>query len=69
MLEDPVVRAEWQRALEDPQLAGDARARYQWWYRRTEYYRVQEVGLVPVLRLLRPTPLPLAAGGSPQLLE
>jgi hypothetical protein len=68
MLEDPEVRAEWQRALEDPKLAGDGRARSQWWYRRTEYYRVQEVGLLPVLRLLRPTPLPLA-GGSPQLLE
>jgi hypothetical protein len=68
MLEDAGVRAEWQRALEDPKLAGDARARYLWWYRRTEYYRVQEIGLLPVLRVLRPTPLPLADGSS-QLLE
>jgi len=68
MLEDPAFQAEWRRALEDDRFAADARARYEWWYRRTEYYRVQEVGLLPVLRVLRPTPLPLAAG-SPQLLE
>jgi hypothetical protein len=71
LLEDPAVRAEWQRALEDEKFAADSRARTQWWYRRTEYYRVQEVGLLPVLRLLQPAPLPLAAAAKnrTQLLE
>jgi hypothetical protein len=71
MLGDPAVRAEWRHALEDEAFAGDPRARYQWWYRRTEYYRVQEIGLLPVLRLLRPTPLPLApvSGSPPQVIE
>ena len=69
MLEDPAVQAEWQRALEDETFAADARARYQWWYRRTDYYRVQEVGLLPVLRVLRPAALSLAPADPPQLLE
>jgi hypothetical protein len=71
LLEDPAVRAEWRHALEDEKFAADSRARTQWWYRRTEYYRVQEVGLLPVLRLFRPAPLPLAAAAKnrTQLLE
>jgi hypothetical protein len=64
MLEDPAVQAEWSRTLEDEKFAADSHARYQWWYRRTEYHRVQEVGLLPVLRLLRPTALPLADAGT-----
>ena len=69
MLEDPAVRAEWQLALEDQKFAADSRARYQWWYRRTAYHKVQEVGLLPVLRLLTPAALPLAPPDPPQLLE
>ena len=57
MLADPAVAAEWSRALADEKLAGDRRARVQWWYRRTPYWTVQEVGLLPAYRLNRPATL------------
>jgi hypothetical protein len=51
MLADPAVVSEWERALEDESLAADARARWLWWYRRTEYWD-ESVGLLPVFRLM-----------------
>lgn len=51
-LEDPVVAAEWHAALEDAAFASDSRARYRWWYERTPFWAAQEVGLVPVFRVV-----------------
>ncbi|MEW6338190.1 MAG: M14 family metallopeptidase [Acidobacteriota bacterium] len=62
MLADPSVRAAWDAALADPSFASDARARLQWWYRRTPFHAVQEIGMLPVLRVMRGVP-PLAGGG------
>ncbi len=53
MLADPLIRKEWETALEDPVFAEDGRARYLWWYRRTPYWD-ETVGLLPVLRVMRP---------------
>jgi hypothetical protein len=52
MLEDPKTAAEWKAALEDPKLAGDAAARYAWWFRRTPYWD-QAVGLLPYFRVMK----------------
>ena len=54
-LEDPAVRAEWEKALADPAFAGDPAARYRWWYRRTPYWD-EQIELFPVFRLLEPLP-------------
>ena len=52
MLQDPAVRRRWQQAQEaDPALAGDARARWLWWYRQTPSWD-DTVGLLPVLRVM-----------------
>jgi len=51
LLRDPAVAAEWQQALADPKLAGDAQARYLWWFRHTPYWD-ETVGLMPCFRLL-----------------
>jgi hypothetical protein len=51
LLRDPAVAAEWQRALADPKLAGDPRARYLWWYRHTPYWD-ETVGLMPCFRVM-----------------
>jgi len=51
MLEDPALAKAWKRALEDKEFAGNARARYLWWYRRTVHWD-ETVGLMPVTRLL-----------------
>jgi hypothetical protein len=72
MLADPAVRAAWEAALAaDPELAGDPRARWLWWYRRTPYWD-DTVGLLPVLRAMRVPPAlatepwrPVAAGPLP----
>jgi hypothetical protein len=56
MLEDPRLRTEWEAALGDPAFAADARARAQWWYRRTPFHAVQEVGMLPVLRVMHDVP-------------
>ncbi|MCU0304912.1 MAG: M14 family metallopeptidase [Thermoanaerobaculales bacterium] len=58
LLADDAVRAEWQAALADPSLAGDPRARYLWWFRRTPYWD-ERFGLLPVYRVMGP---PLPAG-------
>jgi hypothetical protein len=51
LLRDPKIAAEWQQALADPKLAGDAQARYLWWFRHTPYWD-ETVGLLPCFRLL-----------------
>jgi len=53
LLRDPEIAASWKQALEDPGLAEDPGARYEWWYRRTPYWD-STVGLLPVLRVLSP---------------
>jgi hypothetical protein len=52
MLEDPKIAAEWEAAQKDEKLAGDPRARYLWWYRRTPYWD-ETVGLLPYVRVLQ----------------
>lgn len=52
MLKDPKTAAEWQEALKDEKFAGDANARYLWWYRRTPYWD-ETNGLLPYFRVLR----------------
>jgi hypothetical protein len=51
MIQFPMVAAEWERALEDESFAEDSRARYIWWYRRTNHWD-ETFGLMPVMRLL-----------------
>jgi hypothetical protein len=51
LIEDPAVAEEWEQALEDPEFAADEKARYVWWYRRTKYWD-EQVGLLPVMRLM-----------------
>ncbi len=58
MLADDVIRREWEVALEDPDFAANRSARYLWWYRRTPYWD-ETVGLLPVLRVMRPAKLEL----------
>jgi hypothetical protein len=53
MLEDPVIAAEWKRALDDEAFAGDRWARWLWWYRRTPHWD-DTVGLMPVMRVMGP---------------
>lgn len=53
LLESPAVRAEWEAALADPELAADPSARYLWWYRRTPYWDERQ-GLLPAFRVLKP---------------
>ncbi len=55
-LADEGIRKQWEAALEDPDFASDGRARYDWWYRRTPYWD-EQVGLLPVYRVMAP-PLP-----------
>jgi len=62
LIRDEGVAAAWQAALADPEFAGDPRRRYLWWYQRTPYYAVQEVGRLPFFRALA---RPEAAGGDP----
>ena len=57
MLEDEAVRTAWEHAIEDPEFAGDWRARYLWWYRQTPYWD-EQVGLLPVYRVMN-EPLPV----------
>ena len=62
MLADPAVAAAWKAALSDAAFAGDTRARWLWWYRRTPYWD-EQVGLLPALRVMSDLPLPLAPTG------
>ena len=64
MLEDPGIRAAWERALKDEAFAADAGARYEWWYRRTPYWD-ETVGLMPVMRLLAEPSFETAPEGHP----
>lgn len=66
MLVDPALAAEWAEALKDPSFAANARARSQWWYRRTPYFKAQEVGLLPVYRVLAPASFATEAWGGPR---
>ena len=52
MLKDPKTAADWQAALQDAKFAGDANARYLWWYRRTPYWD-ETAGLLPYFRVMR----------------
>lgn len=53
LAEDPKTAAAWKAKLEDPKFAGDARARYRFWYERSPWF--DELGdLVPVYRLEKP---------------
>jgi len=58
MLADDAIRQEWNAALDDPYFAANRSARYLWWYRRTPYWD-ETVGLLPVLRVMRPAKLEL----------
>jgi hypothetical protein len=51
MLADAEIRAEWEEALRDADLAANPRRRYLWWYRRTPFWD-EEVGLLPALRVM-----------------
>jgi hypothetical protein len=51
LLEDPAIRAEWEKALEDEAFAADTEARYLWWYARTPYWH-SSVGELPAWRAL-----------------
>ena len=58
MLADDAIRQEWNAALDDPDFAANRSARYLWWYRRTPNWD-ETVGLLPVLRVMRPAKLEL----------
>ncbi len=58
MLANDAIRKEWNAALDDPDFAANRSARYLWWYRRTPYWD-ETVGLLPVLRVMRPAKLEL----------
>jgi Zinc carboxypeptidase len=52
MAKDPKLKAEFEQKLhDDPAFAADSRARLQFFFERSPWYRVQNVGLYPVLRL------------------
>lgn len=56
MIADDKIRARWETALEDPDFAGNGRARYMWWYRQTPYWD-EQVGLLPIYRVLGSPPI------------
>jgi hypothetical protein len=60
MLADPAVAASWQQALADERFAADRGARYLWWYRRTPFWD-EQVGLMPVFRVMTVPEMSLAA--------
>lgn len=63
---DPALRAEWNEKLKDLRFAETARARTEFFYRKTPYWD-DTVGLLPVYRLEKPlpgiTPAAASAGG------
>ncbi len=63
LLRDPAVKAEWEQALTNETFAADARARWEWWYRRTPFWD-DEIGRLPVTRLMRPAALTTARWGA-----
>jgi hypothetical protein len=61
LLRQPEVAARWRDALAaDPKLAGDPRARYQWWHRQSPYWD-ETLGLLPYFRVMAPPRLKTAA--------
>jgi hypothetical protein len=50
-LRDPAVASAWHKTLADQEFAADATARKSWWVRRTPYWQVQEIGVLPVFRV------------------
>ena len=56
IIADEEIRTRWETALEDPEFAGDSRARYVWWYRQTPYWD-EQVGLLPIYRVMGPPPI------------
>ncbi len=64
MLEDPEIAAEWDRALADEGFAADPWARWEWWYRRTEFWD-DRVGLMPVFRFRGQPNFPTEAWSGP----
>jgi hypothetical protein len=64
LAKDPALKAEWEEKLKDPKFAGDARARHNFFYRRTPYFD-ETVGLVPVFRLETPLNLSAPPAGAP----
>jgi hypothetical protein len=62
LLEDPQVEAAWLQALADEGFASDRSARYVWWYRHTPFWD-EQLGLLPVFRVM--TALPMALGPWP----
>jgi hypothetical protein len=63
LAKDPMLRADWERQLKDPAFAGDARARTEYFYRKSPYWD-DTVGLLPVYRLEKPLPDITPAGAS-----
>ena len=63
LAKDPKLKAEWERKLQDPKFAGDARARHRFFYERTPFFD-ETVGLVPVFRLDAPLSVSGAPGGA-----
>jgi len=52
MAKDPALKAEFEQKLhDDPAFAADSRARLEFFFERSPWYRVQRVGAYPVLRL------------------
>ncbi len=64
MLDDPETAAEWERALNDETFAADPWARWEWWYRRTEFWD-DRVGLMPVFRFHGQPNFPTEAWAGP----
>jgi len=56
MITDDTIRSRWETALEDPDFAENWRARYMWWYRQTLYWD-EQVGLLPIYRVLGSPPI------------
>ena len=64
MLQDPEHAAAWKEALRDEAFAGNPSARAAWWYRRTVYWD-ETVGLLPVMRLMKPARLETVPWSAP----
>jgi len=50
IVEDPVLREDWERAVADETFAADPRARWLWWYRRSPWWD-DTVGRLPIFRV------------------
>lgn len=64
MLEDPAHAEAWKQALRDEAFASDPQARALWWYKRTPYWD-ETVGLLPIMRLMKPVALSTARWKGP----